>query len=205
MKVKKGIFFTPDPAFKGKPRELTAADHAYALKRMLDPAVQSPWLWLLEGKIVGADDVREKAKKTGKFDYDAPMAGLEVVDRYTLQDPAQRRRTCAFSTSLAVPNTAAMAREVVEAYGNDIGAHPVGTGPYMLGEYKRSSRIVLLANPGYREVDVRAGRPDPAGVAGGRGAAQGQAPAAGRRASRSASSRRARRAGSRSSTAKSTS
>src|SRR5438876_1691908 len=49
MKVKKGIFFTPDPAFKGKPRELTAADHAYALKRILDPAVQSSWLWMLEG------------------------------------------------------------------------------------------------------------------------------------------------------------
>jgi ABC-type transport system substrate-binding protein len=26
FKLKRGIFFTPDPAFKGKPRELTAAD-----------------------------------------------------------------------------------------------------------------------------------------------------------------------------------
>src|SRR5260370_26527579 len=52
MKVRKGIFFTPDPAFKGKPRELTAADHAYGLKRILDPAVKSPWLWMPEGQIV---------------------------------------------------------------------------------------------------------------------------------------------------------
>src|SRR4029450_3396890 len=28
FKVKKGIYFTPDPAFKGKRRELTAADYA---------------------------------------------------------------------------------------------------------------------------------------------------------------------------------
>ncbi len=151
MKVKKGIYFTPDPAFKGKPRELTAADHAFALKRLLDPAVQSPWLWMLEGKIVGGDDLRSKALKGGKFDYDAPIAGITVVDRYTLKirlnAPDLR-----FQYVLAVPNTAAVAREVVAAYGNDFGAHPVGTGPFMLGQYKRSSRIELLANPGYREV-----------------------------------------------------
>jgi len=58
FKLKRGIFFTPDPAFKGKPRELTAADQAYALKRLLDPAVKSPWLWMIEGKIIGADEVR---------------------------------------------------------------------------------------------------------------------------------------------------
>jgi ABC-type oligopeptide transport system substrate-binding subunit len=50
-----------------------------------------------------------------------------------------------FPYLLAMPSTAAMAREVVEAYGNDIGAHPVGTGPYILGQYRRSARIELLA------------------------------------------------------------
>jgi len=161
MKIKKGIFFTPDPAFKGKPRELTAADHAYALKRIVDPNVQSPWLWMLEGKIAGLDDVRQKAVKSGKFDYDAPVTGLTVVDRYTLKirlNAADLR----FLYVLAVPNTAAVAREVVEAYGNDFGAHPVGTGPYMLGQYKRSSRIELLANPGYREVTYTPSGPIPA-------------------------------------------
>ena len=41
-RLRKGIFFTSDPAFGNKPRELTAGDHAYALKRLLDPAVRSP-------------------------------------------------------------------------------------------------------------------------------------------------------------------
>jgi ABC-type transport system substrate-binding protein len=148
-RVKKGILFTPDPAFGGKPRELTAADHAYGLKRLLDPAVKSPWAWLVEGKIVGAADARDRAAKTGRFDYDVPLPGLEVVDRYTLRirlkEPDLR-----FPYVLAIPNTAAVAREVVEAYGADLGAHPIGTGPYRLAEYKRSSRIVLEANPQYR-------------------------------------------------------
>jgi hypothetical protein len=45
-----------------------------------------------------------------------------------------------------------VAREVVEAYGDKIGEHPVGTGPFRLAEWKRSSRIVLARNPNYREV-----------------------------------------------------
>ena len=160
-KVRKGIFFAQDPAFGGKPRELTAADHAYGLKRLLDPAVKSPWLWLVDGKLAGADEAREKAKQTGKFDYDTPLAGLEVVDRYTLKirltEPDYR-----FLYVLAVTNTAAVAREVVAMYGDDIGAHPVGTGAFMLGEYKRSSRTTLLANPGYRDHTYTAAGPIPA-------------------------------------------
>ena len=36
FRFRKGIFFTPDPAFGGKPRELVAADQAYAIRRLLD-------------------------------------------------------------------------------------------------------------------------------------------------------------------------
>ncbi len=160
FKIRKGIFFTPDPAFKGKPRELTAADQVYGLKRLLDPTIKSPWAWLIDGKVVGTDEARAKAAKTGKLDYDAPIAGLEVVDRYTLRirlkEPDLR-----FLYALAVPNTTAVAREVAEAYGLDFGAHPVGTGPYMLGEYKRSSKITLVANPNYREVTYTPAGPIP--------------------------------------------
>ena len=151
FRVKKGIYFTPDPAFKGQPRELTAADHAYGLKRLLDPAVKSPWRWLIDGRVFGAEEAREKATKTGRFDYDAPIPGLEVVDRYTLRIRL-KQPDLRFLYALAVPNTAAVAREVVEMYGVDFGGHPVGTGPFMLGEYKRSAKIVLVANPDYRHV-----------------------------------------------------
>ena len=163
--IRKGLFFTPDPAFKGKPRELVAADFAYSFKRMLDPAVKAGWLWLLEGKVEGGDEARAKAIKTGKFDYDAPLPGLTVVDRYTLKIRL-KKPDLRFPYVLAVQNMGAMAREVVEAYGADIGAHPVGTGPYMLGEYRRSARIVLIANPNFRAVSyVPAGSIPPASQA----------------------------------------
>ncbi len=161
FRLKRGIFFTPDPAFKGKPRELTAADQAYALKRLLDPAVKSPWLWLIEGKIVGADEVRASALRSGRFDYDAPIPGLEAIDRYTLRIRL-KQPDLRFLYVFAVPNTAPVAREIVEAYGSDVGAHPVGTGPYMLGEYQRSAKIVLVANPGFRETTYVPAGPVPA-------------------------------------------
>ncbi|GMU72909.1 MAG: hypothetical protein AMXMBFR42_23650 [Burkholderiales bacterium] len=148
-RVKKGIFFTPDAAFLGKPRELVAADYAYTFRRVLDPAVKSPWLWLLEGKLAGSDEAIRAAKARGRFDYDTPIAGLEVVDRHTLRirlnAPDYR-----FPFVLAIPYLGAVAREVVERYGLDLGAHPVGTGAFMLGEYKRSSRMVLVRNPDFR-------------------------------------------------------
>ena len=149
--VRKGILFAADPAFKGKPRELTAADYAYSLKRLLDPALHSPWTWIVEGKLVGGDALQAAAKKTGKLDYDAPIAGLQVVDKYTLRIRLTRA-DYTFAYVLAMPATAAVPREAIEAYGNDFGAHPVGTGPYLLKEYQRSHRIVLEANPGFRKV-----------------------------------------------------
>lgn len=149
FRIKKGIYFTPDPAFKGQRRELTAADYAYTIKRVLDPKNRSPQASSFEGKIIGMTALVEAAKKSGHFDYDKPIAGLEVVDRYTL-----RIRLTAldqnFGYLLAHATTGAVAREVIDAYGNDTGSHPVGTGPYMLKTYVPRSKIIMEANPDYR-------------------------------------------------------
>ena len=151
-KVQKGIFFADDAVFKGKQRELTAADYAYSLKRLLDPKVKSPWQFLVDGKLIGGDDARAAAIKSGKFDYEAPFAGLEVVDRYTLRIRL-KATDYNFAYILAMPSTGAAAREVIEFYGQDIGSHPVGTGAYQLSQsdYKRGSVTVLIANPSYRK------------------------------------------------------
>src|SRR3989441_9306786 len=85
IKLRPGIYFTDDPAFKGKKRELTAADYVYAWKRLIDPRVRSPFSWYVQDKIVGADTVVEAARKTGRFEYDTPIDGLHALDRYTLR------------------------------------------------------------------------------------------------------------------------
>lgn len=148
--IKKGVYFVDDPVFKGNKRELTAQDFAYSIRRMYDPKLRSPNLYFFEGKIIGADEVMLQAKKTGTYDYDAPIAGLQVLDRYTLRIRL-KEPDYNFQYMMAMPLAMGMAREVVEHYGEDTRSHPVGTGPFMLKEWRRSSKIVLEANPNYRE------------------------------------------------------
>ncbi len=149
--LKRGIYFAPDPAFKGQRRELTAEDYVYSFKRFADPANRAPYGFMLQGKIVGLDEQTEAAKKSGKFDYDATIPGLVALDKYTLRFKLTGADFL-FPYTLAHVPFCAVAREVVEAYGNDVQAHPVGTGPYVLKEWRRAAKITLEANPSYREV-----------------------------------------------------
>lgn len=153
VKVRPGIYFAADPAFKGRKRELVAEDYVYSFKRIFDPKVRSYWLYLFDHRLVGLDEALERAHKTGSFDYDAKLEGLQTLDRYTFRvrfkDPYY-----SFQYWLAYDGLAAVAREIVEAYGDDthrVMEHPVGTGPYRLREWVRGQKIVLEANPDYRE------------------------------------------------------
>ena len=153
LRVRPGIHFADDPAFGGKKRELTAADYVYSWKRLLDPRVRSPFSWYLQGKIVGADAVIEAARKSGRFDYDAPIEGLRALDRYTIRVKLMEPDYILFGYLCSSP-MAAVAREVIERYGDANGwamDHPVGTGPFLLKSWRRGQQIVLEANPEFRD------------------------------------------------------
>jgi ABC-type transport system substrate-binding protein len=133
--LRQDIYFTPDAAFgDGARRQVTADDYVYSLKRLYDPALKSPWLYLFDG-----------------------VASIEAVDKFTLRirlkaaDPN-------FLYYLAMPATAVVAREVVAAYGAQVGNHPVGTGPFKIGTWKHSDQIILLANHDFRPVEFEGRR-----------------------------------------------
>jgi ABC-type transport system substrate-binding protein len=149
FKLIPGIYFTPDPAFGGKPRELTAQDYIYTFKRVLDPVNRSPHASFIDGKILGMQEVQDKAKKNGVFDYEMPVAGLTALDKYTLRVELNAT-DYNFLYIVAYGAFGAVAREVIDHYGDQTGMHPVGTGPYMLEKYSPRHRILLTANPAYR-------------------------------------------------------
>jgi ABC-type transport system substrate-binding protein len=153
IRIRPGVYFADDPAFGGKHRELTAADFAYEWKRLVDPRVRSPNSDLLAHKLVGLDAAVDRAKTAGRFDYDAAIEGLQTPDRYTLRlTLVQPDYT--FLELLDNSALRAVAREVIDKYGDASGRamrNPVGTGPYRLKDWQPARRIVLEANPDYRE------------------------------------------------------
>ena len=157
VRVRPGIYFTDDAAFGGRPRELVAADYAYSIKRLADPATKSPgWSSMEQAGISGLAALRKEAVDQKKaFDYDRPVEGLQLLDRYTLRFTLAAGRP-RFAQWLAGSSTAAVAREVIEAQGELSMQHPVGTGPFRLAQWRRASRIVLDRNPAFREMRYHA-------------------------------------------------
>ena len=152
FRLRKGIFFAADPVFGGRQREVTAQDFVYTIKRFYDPRNKSPRLaGIAEDNILGLNELRKKAEAGGKFDYDTEVEGLRALDRYTVQIKLGETRP-RFLFGLADPGVfGIVAREVVEHYGDRIMEHPVGTGPFMLKDWRRSSRMTLVRNPAFRE------------------------------------------------------
>lgn len=152
IKLRPGIYFAADPAFRGRRRELVAEDYVYSIKRIFDPKVRSYWLYLFENHLTGLDEVLRDARRTGNLDYDGKIAGVQALDRYTLRIRFNQP-DYGFVHWLTHSATAAVAREVVEANrdaSNRVMDHPVGTGAYRLAEWVRGQRIVLEGNPDYR-------------------------------------------------------
>lgn len=151
IRIKPGIHFADDPAFQGKKRELTAEDYVYSIKRVLDPKLRATQFAELEPHVVGAEVAVARARNTGVFDYDAPLEGLRALDRYTFQVKIRRPNYIFIYNFADCRIACAVAREVVERYGEDVGSHPVGTGPFRLTFWRRSSKLVFEANPAFRE------------------------------------------------------
>ena len=153
VRIRPGIFFADDPAFGGRPRELVAQDFVYTVKRFYDPKLASENLYVFENaKLLGLSELRQQAIDSQRpFDHDREVDGIRALDRFTfeIRMAAPNPR---FVHQLAVDRLfGAMAREVVERYGERIAEHPVGTGPYRLASWRRASLIVLERNPRFRE------------------------------------------------------
>jgi ABC-type transport system substrate-binding protein len=153
IRLRPGIFFQDHPAFQGKRRELVAQDYVYSIKRIYDPKLKSPRVYLLENaKLLGMNEIRAAALKGAKFDIDREVEGVRALDRYTFQlrlgEPSPRFHLYLADNSFL----GAVAREVAEMYDDkQLLGNPVGTGPFRLVDWRRSSRMVLERNPGYRD------------------------------------------------------
>jgi len=130
--LKRGIIFHNN-------QEVTASDFKYSFMRILAPESRSPNTWVLE-KILGATDyIRGKSKD---------ISGIEVLNRYTLEIRLEKPFS-PFLNLLTMTAAYVVPKEEVERWGDDFSSHPVGTGPFILKEWKHNNELVLIRNNNY--------------------------------------------------------
>ncbi|NVO57729.1 ABC transporter substrate-binding protein [Rhodobacteraceae bacterium B1Z28] len=120
-------------------REMTADDVKFSLDRVTNPATQSPGAGFF-GSIKGYD-----AMADGSADN---LEGVKVVDDGTIEITLSRP-DATFLHVMALNFASVVAREAVEAAGDDFGKQPVGTGAYKLGEWTLGQRLVFEKNADY--------------------------------------------------------
>ena len=130
-------------------RRITAQDVKYSFERVLTPATKAPLTWVFD-KIEGARDFM--AGKT------TTVSGISAVNDHTLVIRLDRPFG-PFLSLLAMTTAYVVPREEVERLGQDFGTHPMGSGPYVLAEWKHGQHVVLAAREDYFE-----GRPKLNGI-----------------------------------------
>ena len=151
--------FAPHPAFGGKPRELTAEDFVYSWKRVADPALSSMSWSALEGLIEGLDERVASARRAGRLDLAAPVAGLRAVDRYTFEIRLVRPDPT-FIYNFAYAGLSAVPREVVEAEGAEFSRRAIGSGPFRVARFQPGTRLDVERNPSFAPVPWERFAPD---------------------------------------------
>lgn len=148
IKIKKGISYHPHKAFEGR-RTLKAQDFINQIKRVAFQPTQSNGWWLFDGKISGLNEFRSKAKTLDDLS-NMQVKGLQALDEHTLKITLNTPYP-QLPYALAMSFTAPAPMELIRFYKNDLSEHPIGTGPFVFEDWKKSLSIDLSANPLYHE------------------------------------------------------
>ncbi|OGW29951.1 MAG: hypothetical protein A2X56_07850 [Nitrospirae bacterium GWC2_57_13] len=138
FRLRKGITFSNG-------RAVTAHDFRYSFERVLTRTTKAPLTWVLD-RIAGASDF---------LNGTAPQVqGIRVIDDHTLSLTIDKPFG-PFLSLLAMTTAYVVPREEVERFGPDFGNHPVGTGPFVLSEWKHGQQLTLKARNDYFEGSPR--------------------------------------------------
>ena len=124
FRLRQGVKFHNVPPVNG--RELTSEDVKYSIERQM-------------------------TDQPGKFQHAyfflGKLASIQTPDKYTVVFKT-KEPYAPFLNYIANPWTVIVAREVVEKHG-DLQRHAIGTGPFIMKEYRREQEAVFVRNPNY--------------------------------------------------------
>ena len=124
FRLRQGVKFHNVPPVNG--RELTSEDVKYSIERQM-------------------------TNQPGKFQHAYffldKLASIQTPDKYSIVFKT-KESYAPFLNYIASPWTVIVAREVVEKHG-DLQRHAIGTGPFIMQEYRRDQEAVFVKNPNY--------------------------------------------------------
>ncbi|HUN09321.1 MAG TPA: ABC transporter substrate-binding protein [Aggregatilineales bacterium] len=120
-------------------RAITSEDVKYSFERLLNPATASPTAYMF-GMIEGAD-----AFIAGDAEE---VSGIRILDERTVEFTLTRPEWTLMQR-FALPPGFIVAREGVEAAGEDFGRQPLGAGPFTLVEWQSGVKMLATRNPNY--------------------------------------------------------
>lgn len=120
-------------------RGVTSEDFRYSFERVLSPDGRSPNTWVLD-KISGSLEFRK-----GRA---AHISGIETPDSSTLKLTLERP-FAPFLQLLTMTAAYVVPAEEVGRLGPDFGTKPVGTGPFVIQEWRHNTEVVLKRNTQY--------------------------------------------------------
>jgi ABC-type transport system substrate-binding protein len=133
--LREDVYFHASPLFNSpNTRKVVANDFVYSFRRILDPALASPGQWIFNM----VDTLREGG-------FEAPNDSTLVVH---LRQPFPP-----FLGMLTTQYCNVVPREVVEHYGADFRAHPIGCGPFQFAHWYENVALVFHRFPNYWQQD----------------------------------------------------
>lgn len=143
-------------------RELIAQDYIYEIKRLADPAVNSPIYGVMENIIVGfkafSENLKEKEKTSHSYIdlRDMSLEGVKEIDQYTFEITIHGKYP-QFAQWLAMPFFAPIpweadkfyAQPVLQARNITLDWFPVGTGPFVLAKNNPNMMMILEKNKNF--------------------------------------------------------
>jgi ABC-type transport system substrate-binding protein len=170
FKIKRGVYFHDDPCFPdGKGREINAHDFVYSFKRNLDAALDLQGDWVYKDHVLGAQQFMDLAARyhdpldpSRKKLYAVNVPGFQALDDRTFQIKLSQPYPQLLWV-LTMPYGFVVPHEAVEYYDGAKHAgeraprplfrnRPVGTGPWILKEWRFGYKVEYVRNPKYKHM-----------------------------------------------------
>lgn len=147
FKIKKGIKYHSSPDLPAG-REVKAQDFVNQIKRLAFQGTRSQGFWLVDNKVKGINQWRDKVGTNLELFFKEPISGVSAPDDYTLVIELVRPYP-QLLWAMAMNFTSPIPEEGIKVSQNDLRQKFYGTGPYIITSYNPSQEVTLIRNEAY--------------------------------------------------------